>query len=182
MSLNIDSILHVLNANNQAVLKTMATVIGRGESGVNTGTVEARIFALNAEQINRPLCDVLSQALTLAVRLAGVDAIVEVGFERIEMKSELELEPQSLIQQQRYLTLLSYGLISDDEFHLQLFNRVRPDWAPILSGTNFAVQPVDGTASGSAAPTGQQPNAIDKATKTQGGAASKTKAGAKAQT
>ena len=182
MSLNIDSIIDVLNAQNQAALKIMATVIGRGESGVNTGTVEARIFALNAEQVNRPLCDILSQAFTLAVRLAGVDAIVEVGFERIEMKSELELEPQVLIKQQRLLTLLSYGVISDDEFHIEMFNRPRPEWAPQLSGTNFAVAPVDGTAAGSGAPTGQQPTAIDKATKTKGGAASKTKAGAKAQT
>lgn len=181
MSLNIDSIIDVLNAQNQAALKIMATVIGRGESGVNTGTVEARIFALNAEQLNRPVADILSQALTLAIRLAGVDAIVEVGFERIEMKSELELEPQNLIKQQRYLTLLSYGVISDDEFHIEMFNRPKPDFAPILSGTNFAVAPVDGTAAGSAAPSGQQPNAIDKSGTAPGGKAAKSKAGAGAQ-
>lgn len=172
MSLNVDSVITVLNAQNQAALKVMATVIGRGDSGTNTASVESRMFALNAEQINRPIADIMSQALTLAIRLQGIDAIVTVGFEHIEMRPHLELEANKLIQQTRWLQLLSLGVVDDDTFHLELFNRVRPDSSPELSGTGFMNQVAVDTTAG-----GAQPNATDKVA---GGAAASRQAKSKA--
>lgn len=135
--MDISNVIDVLNDSNQAALKVMSTVIGRGEKGVNTASVEARLFALNAEQLNAPISAFMSQALTFALRLHGIEALVEFGFERVEMRPDLELEPQKMARQQRYMELLSNGLISDDEFHIELFSKIRPDEIPELSGTGF---------------------------------------------
>ncbi|KGM36138.1 hypothetical protein [Inquilinus limosus] len=148
-SLQIKEVIETLNAQNQAALKTMSSVIGRGESGVNTASVEALIFSRNAEQLNGPVADLLSQAFTFALRLTGSESIVTVGFDNVELRPDLELETHLTQKQARYLTLLSYGLISDDDFHIEMFNRIRPDAVPELSGTGFmSPAPADGATDG----------------------------------
>lgn len=136
--LDISKIIEVLNDSNQAALKVMSTIIGRGDKGVNTASVEARIFAMNADQLNIPIASFMSQALTFALRLHGIENHVEFGFAPSEMRPALELEPQKLAKTSRLTTLLSQGLITDDEFHYEMFNRIRPDDVPELSGTGFA--------------------------------------------
>jgi len=145
-SVDISQVISVLNGQNQAALKTMATVIGRGESGVNTASTEARIFSMNADQINRPLADIMTQVLTYGLRLTGSESVVEVTFCPAELRSETELEPQLVLKQARLLMLLSLGLIDDIEFHIQMFKRPPSANAPKLSGTGF-MQPM--TTSGS---------------------------------
>ncbi len=136
-SMDVKAIIEVLNASNQAALKTMATVIGRGDSGVNTSTTEARIFSMSADQLNVPVANMLSQMFTFALRMAGSESIVTVEFLNAEMRPELELEPQLSTKQARLLTNLSYGLITDAEYHDKMFNRPKPDASPELSGTLF---------------------------------------------
>lgn len=137
MGIDIKPVIDVLNGQNQAALKTMATIIGRGESGVNTASVEARVFALNCDELNRPIAELLQQMFTFAMRLQGFEGWVECEFKKAEMRADLELEPQRSMQQSRLLTDLSHGIISDDEYHLAMYGRIRPDSAPELSGTGF---------------------------------------------
>jgi len=141
-SMDVKSVIEVLNSSNQAALKTMATVIGRGDSGVNTSTTEARIFSMSADQLNVPVANILSQMFTFALRMAGSESVVTVSFLNSEMRPELELEPQIAVKQARLLTNLSYGLITDNEYHDKMFNRPKPDAAPELSGTGF-LDPAD---------------------------------------
>jgi hypothetical protein len=138
--LDITNVIEVLNESNQAALKVMSTIIGRGESGVNTASVEARIFSMNAEQINRPIIDIMSKALTLALRLSGSQSRVDFSFEPVEMRPDLELENHRSIRQGRLLEQLSLGLITDDEYHIQMFGRIRPDEVEEMSGTRFLSQ------------------------------------------
>ena len=145
MSLNIDSIINTLNAQNQAALRSVSTVLGRGESGVNTASVEARIFSMNAEEINEPLAEIWSQMMTMLVRLQGHEqTIVSCRFKPVELRPWTELEPMMAIKAARLKEDLSRGLISDDEYHLEMYGRIRPDEAPELSGTNF-MNPVAAT-------------------------------------
>lgn len=136
-SMDVSAVIEVLNGMNQAALKTMSTIIGRGESGVNTASVEALIFMMSATELNVPVADMLSQMLTMAIRLQGSTSRVEVTFEPAELRPQTELEPMMVVKQARNLELLSYGIFSDDEFHLEMFGRFRPDAAPELSGTRF---------------------------------------------
>lgn len=137
MALDISKVIETLNAQNQAGLRIMATIIGRGNSGVNTATVEARLFTMNAEELNNPVADLMSSALTLAIRLQGSASTVEVSFRPSEMRPDTELEPQYTMRAARLKEDLSLGIISDDEYHLQMYGRLRPDSAPELSGTGF---------------------------------------------
>jgi hypothetical protein len=136
-SMDVTEVMKVLNAQNQASLKVVSTVIGRGESGVNTASVEARIFSLSAEELNYPVADLMSQLLTFALRMTGSESRVEFGFSPVELRPWTELEPQLLVKQDRLLKLLSYGIITDDDFHMEMFSRPRPDGVEEFSGTRF---------------------------------------------
>lgn len=144
--IDISHVIDVLNGQNQAGLKTMSTVIGRGESGVNTSTVEARIAAMNADELNAPIAHLLSNILSFALHQQGFQGFVEVWFENAELRPDTELEPQRLIKTQRLRQDLSDGLITDDEYHLWVYRRLRPESVPELSGTGFAT-PVPAAAS-----------------------------------
>ena len=136
-SLQIEDIIATLNAQNQAGLKAVSAFLGRGNSGVNTATVEAQVFAMNAQELNEPIDYILSEVFTLALRIQGFDGIVEIKSRPVNLKPEIELEAQTVMKQSRLLEELSLGLISDEEYHLKMEGRI-PLWNyPKLSGTNF---------------------------------------------
>lgn len=137
VGVDITHVVNVLNGQNQAALKTMATIIGRGESGVNTASVEARIFSMNADQVNVPVSEILSQVLTYCLRLLGSESSVEIRFREAELRSSLELEPQMTLKAARLKEDLSLGVISDLEYHMEMHNRPPLQESPQLSGTNF---------------------------------------------
>lgn len=137
IGIDISSVIETLNAQNQAGLKTMATVIGRGQSGVNTGSVEARIAAMNADELNLPVAEVLSNIFSFILHQSGYQGFCEVEFVKAELRPALELEPQLSLRAARLRADLSLGTITDDEYHLMMFNRLRPEASPELSGTNF---------------------------------------------
>lgn len=137
VGIDISEVINVLNAQNQAGLKTMATVIGRGTAGVNTGSVEARIAAMNADEINHPVAEILADIFSFMLHYSGYQGFVEVSFAPAELRPEMELEAHKAMRQARLRKDLSDGLITDDEYHLMMYNRLRPDTAPELSGTKF---------------------------------------------
>lgn len=140
VGVNVDAVIGVLNGQNQAGLKSVSTILGRGESGVNTSSVETRVFALNADAVNGPVAEVLGRALTVALQLAGHAVFVEVEFRPSELRPLTELEPQLTMRQSRLLDALSLGVITDDEFHIQMYGRLAPEGSPLLSGTGFRTQ------------------------------------------
>lgn len=95
------------------------------------------MFALNTDGMNKPVGELWSQILTLAMRMIGYQGNVEVSFQSVELRPNMELEPQRLIKQQRLLQDLSLGLITDIEYHLMMYNRLPPQGVPQLSGTGF---------------------------------------------
>lgn len=152
--IDIQPIINVLNAQNQAALKSVATVLGRGETGVNTASVEAMLFSMQAAEINEPLAEMWQNLLTFALRLSGSTSYVQVYFDKPEMRPPNELEPARVQKQARLQKDLSLGLITDDEYHWEMYNRPKPANAPELSGTRFldAVKD-DGTSDAAGAKT-----------------------------
>lgn len=138
--IDISKVIEVLNSQNQAALKTMATVIGRGNQGTNTASVEARIAAMNADQLNVPLAEFFSRAFTFLINVYGILGYVDVTFEPAELRPNLELETHRVLQATRLQTDLSLGIITDEEYHLIVHGRLPPPSAPLLSGTGFANQ------------------------------------------
>lgn len=70
------------------------------------------------------------------------------------------------MKQNRLMLLLSHGIIDDDEFHIEMFNRPRPDGVEELSGTGFmsGAGALDENLPGQQA----QPTSQEKATTTPG--------------
>lgn len=161
--LDISRVIDVLNAQNQAALKVMSTIIGRGESGVNTASVEARIFSMNADEINEPVADNLARIFTFALMMQGRANYAVVRFRKAELRPSLELENHLTMRQSRLLTLLSLGILNDDQFHMEMFGQHRPDWAPVLAGTGF--MKVGSTTDASA---GESGNALDRSLTPEG--------------
>lgn len=145
-TMDVTSIISVLNSQNQAALKVVSTVIGRGESGVNTASVEARIFAMAADSLNGPIADLFSEMMTLCLRMTGYEGYCQCTFDKVELRPVTELEPQLLMRQTRLKADLSEGIIDDNHYHMAMYNRPRPKDAPELSGTNFLAAPAAGDA------------------------------------
>jgi len=135
--INIKEVIDVLNAQNQSALKTMATVIGRGDGSVGVASAEVRIAAMNADQLNVPLQQFLDQVFTFLLNVYGIPGFVEVRFAPAELRPDLELEPQKVLRQSRMLQDLSLGNITDVEYHLANYGRLPPATAPQLQGTGF---------------------------------------------
>jgi hypothetical protein len=135
--MDITPVINTLNGQNQAALKIMATIIGRGESGVNTASVESRVFSMNCDELNKPLAELWSNMMTFAIRLQGFQGYAEVKFLPAELRPATELEPMLSIKSSRLKQDLSEGLIADEEYHLQMYNRLPPPGTPQLSGTGF---------------------------------------------
>lgn len=136
-SLPISNVIDILTEMNMAALKTMPAVVGKSNGNGQVASTEARLFALNCDALNKTVADIWSQALTLACRLAGFQGRVEFQFEPVELRPRLELEPQLTMKQSRWEQALSRGYCSDQEFHMNVFGRPKPNDAPELSGTNF---------------------------------------------
>jgi hypothetical protein len=151
VGINIDNVIETLNAQNQAGLKTMSTVIGRGTAGINTSSVEARIAAMNADELNIPVAETLTKLFSFILHQTGYQGFAEVSFANAELRPDLELETMRALKVARLRQDLSDGLITDMEYHLQMYGRLPPDGAPELSGTNF-MNPVEGIDASKASP------------------------------
>lgn len=135
--MDISKVIDVLNSQNQSALKSMATVLGRGEGGVNTASTETRLVSMHADGLNAPIADHLSALFTALLRYQGRANTVTVNFRKVELRPVLELEPQMVAKQTRLLEALSLGLITDEEFHLEMYSRLPPEGSKKLSGTGF---------------------------------------------
>lgn len=136
-SLQITEVIETLNSQNQAAMKVVSAVLGRGSSGVNTASVEARVFADNASELNKPIDYLLAEMFTLALRMTGFDGKAIMYSQPVELRSITELENQLTMRQARLLEQLSLGLITDLEFHLEMRGKVPTGQISNLSGTNF---------------------------------------------
>ena len=135
-SLQIAEVIDTLNAQNQAAMKVVSAVLGRGTSGVNTASVEAKVFADNASELNKPVDYLLSELFTLALRMTGFDGKAVMYSREVELRSATELENQLTMRQARLLEQLSLGIIDDITFYIEMWGKV-PANPSKLSGTNF---------------------------------------------
>ena len=118
--------------------KTLPAILGHGVASSNIASTETMLFVKNAVGIiTAKLDELFSRALTLAVRLYGIDCVIEFCFDDVNLRPELELEAFKETRQRRTLELLSLGFYSDDEAAVMLTGHLPPENFKPLSGTNF---------------------------------------------
>lgn len=137
--MDIKPVIEVLNAQNQAALKTMPTVLGRG-GNIQAASVEARYAAMSADELNKPVATNLRRAFQFLLNINGIPGIVDVRFLPAELRPNDELEPQRVMRAARLQNDLSLGIITDEQYCIEMYNRPPNDGAPPLSGTGFMNQ------------------------------------------
>lgn len=131
------SLLGTLGNLTGASLKTPASVSGlRAGGGQGLSNAETLIYLRVTEATRPPVEEVMSRALTLAIRLMGIDGYVSFEFMPINLRPEEELEAYKGTRQKRVLEQLSLGLINDAEACYLLGLRPQSMVAE-LAGTGF---------------------------------------------
>jgi hypothetical protein len=121
-----------------SALKSNPSLLGLRMSGSqNVATTETMIAVKTANMLRRPVEEAISRALTLAVRLYGVDVYIEASFAPIDLRPDSELAAHRQIFQAIALELLSLGRITDDEAQQMMGLGSLPEGAPELAGTMF---------------------------------------------
>lgn len=121
-----------------SALKSNPSALGLRMGGSqNVSSTEAMLSMKLAKLMQSPIETVLSRALTLAVRLYGIDSYIKFRFNAIDLRPEGELEAHKAILQNRVLELLSLGRLTDDEAQILLGLGSLPESATELSGTGF---------------------------------------------
>lgn len=120
-----------------ASLKTPASVTGmRAGGGQGLSNAETLVYLKTTQATRPPVEEVISRALTLGIRLQGVDGSVSFEFMPIDLRPDSELEAYAATKQKRVLELLSYGVINDAHACWEL--GVRPqNFSVALAGTGF---------------------------------------------
>jgi hypothetical protein len=131
-------LLQELSSQAASAMKSNASMLGMRLSGSqNVSSTEAMLSTKIAQILQRPVEEVFSRALTLAVRLMGVDCYVEFKFKPINLRPETELAAHRSMEQNRILELLSLGRLRDEEAQAMLGLGSLPAEAELLSGTGF---------------------------------------------
>lgn len=129
--------------------KVLPTVLGKSDATSNVASTEAVMFVKYVEgAVWGKLNEMFSKVFTLAVRLLGQDVYVKFRFNPIDLRPKSELESFSALRQSRYLELLSYGFVSDEEAAIELTGHLPPAGFKPLSGTLFFQQKVQPAGDG----------------------------------
>lgn len=137
----VERVQKVLNAKLVSGTRAMPVTMGFASSS-NASSAESLLFLKECEGIRRKLNEIYSRALTVAIRLMGVDGYVEFKYATINLRPADELEAFKSMKQSRTLELLSYGMLTDEEACLELTGHLPPPTMPKLSGTMFTVNKV----------------------------------------
>lgn len=131
-------LLNTLSGHAASALKANPAILGLRIGGSqNTSSTESMLFMKMAAALHQPVEEVLSRALTMSVRLLGLDVYVKFQFKPIDLRPEGELAAFKTMAQASILEQLSLGFITDEEASVLLGTGARPAGAPPLSGTGF---------------------------------------------
>jgi hypothetical protein len=129
---------HLIDSNVASGVKTLPSVLGRGESQ-SVASTESMLYLRYVEGMQEKLNTHYSKMFTLALRLLGYDVYCTFKYADPELRPKSELESFNSIKQSRILELLSFGFISDTEASVELTGQMPSGEFTPLSGTRFDV-------------------------------------------
>ena len=129
-----DTVKSIYDNKVATAVKTPPSVLGMGAKTQNVASTETLMFLKNADgMIRQKLQELYSKALTLALRLLGMEVSVEFEFDAIELKPAGELAAYRNMEYERITNLVSIGWMTDEEACLRLTgnlpqNGYTPKW------------------------------------------------------
>ena len=135
----------IINGKISSGAKSAPVILGLDSVGSsNIASTQTMLFVKTVESgIILKLNEIFSRLLTMAVRLYGIESVVEFEFGSVDLRPESELEAFKAMRQSRLLELLSLGLMSDAEVSLKLTGTLPLPGASPLSGTMFKTNKVE---------------------------------------
>ncbi len=141
----LERVQKILNGKLVAGTKSLPVSMGFGGTS-NASSTESMLFLKHCDLVRRKLNEIYSRALTIAIRIMGVEGYVEFVYDPLDLRPTRELEAFRAMEQSRILDQLSLGLISDDEACVLLTGHLPPQGYAPKSGTMFR------SAAGASAP------------------------------
>ena len=126
----------ILESRTTAALKSMPAVLGRDTSS-GSATASSMLFLKNAAILSTKLNTLYSRLFTMAVRLMAMDCYVEFKYAELSLRPDSEEEAYKQMRQDRVLTQLSLGFITDEQAGIMLTGKLPPQGFKPLSGTRF---------------------------------------------
>jgi hypothetical protein len=133
---NIKEYKNLIDANVAAGVKTLPSVLGRGESQ-SVASTESMLYLRYVEGIQEKVNTHYSKMFTLAARLAGFDVYCFFKYADPELRPKSELATFDSMKQSTVLERLSYGFISDEEASISITGKLPSGEFKPLSGTLF---------------------------------------------
>jgi len=134
---NVAEYKSLLDANVAAGVKTLPSILGRGDSQ-STASTESMLYLRYVEGMQEKVNSHYSKMFTLALRLAGFDIYCQFKYSDPELRPKSELASFESMKQSTVLERLSYGFISDEEASIQITGRLPSGNFAALSGTRFS--------------------------------------------
>lgn len=164
LSKEYETLAKIINSKLASGAKSSPVVLGHDAAGsTNIASTQSMLFVKSIEGgVQTKLNEIYSRALTQAIRLFGVDAVVEFKYDTIDLRPQSELEAFKVMKQDRILRQLSLGLTSDAEASLIITKSLPVPGATPLSGTRFqdSQAPQDSTISTPESNTGAKDRSI----------------------
>jgi hypothetical protein len=162
----MEKIQSVLNGKLAAGAKTLPVVLGHGGSS-NSSSTESLLYLKTADMLRRKLNELYSRALTVALRISGVDGYCEFRYDDLDLRPKSELAAFRSMETSNTLQLLSLGFISDEEAAIALTGHLPPPSFKPLSGTGFFSSNAAGSQiSDTSGSQGSNTSAMDRTLKT----------------
>ncbi len=115
-TIKVDAILKVIEQSLAASLKTLLTILGRGENtSKESYAAELKLYSRGIESVQKVVENLLERALTMALNLEGVRGWVDVSFTPVDLRSELQVVAEKQTRQDIIITARMRGAMSDYE-------------------------------------------------------------------
>lgn len=137
------AVQEILNSKTSTGAKTMPAVLGHKS---NDAVSETMLYLKHADLVRRKLNEFYSRALTLSIRLFGIDGYVTFTYAKLDLRPDSELEAYKAMFQSRVLEQLSLGLLTDEAACVMLTGQLPPTGMAPLSGTMFKTGSLAGAA------------------------------------
>jgi hypothetical protein len=133
-----DTVQKIMESKIATGAKTLPAILGHGTGNQSTASTETMLAMMTANSMVRlKLQEMYSRALTMAVRLYGIEATVSFEYDTIDLRPDSELEAFKVMKAERLLNQLSLGMITDEECTLRLTGKLPPAGYTPLMGTGF---------------------------------------------
>lgn len=115
-NIKIDAVISTIEKSLSAALKTLSSIIGLDtNTSKESYAAQLKLYSRGIESVQKVVEQILERCLTMALNLEGVKGYVDVIFNPVDLRSELQVVAEKQTKQDIIITARMRGAISDYE-------------------------------------------------------------------